>query len=217
MGRIAIVIGATGLVGRALTRQLLADERYDKVTVFARRSTGLPADERIVDFDELASWRDQIVGDSLFSAMGTTLKQAGGKDAQWRIDYTYQYEVARAAADNAVASYHLVSAAGAKARSMVFYNRMKGQLEEAVTQLSFARIVIYQPSLLVGTREQSRAGEGFAEVAMKAVTWLPGVRRYRAIRGDTVAAAMIARDNQAATDRVERLTLDAIHAAAEAI
>jgi uncharacterized protein YbjT (DUF2867 family) len=138
----AIVIGATGLVGSHLMRYLLEDDRYGLVKVFARRAVHLEnakLEKYIVDFERIESWRDEVTGDELFSALGTTRKQAGSKDAQYVVDFTYQYEVAKAAAENGVGTYVLVSSAGSDAGSRFFYTRMKGELEDAVRSLPFAR------------------------------------------------------------------------------
>ncbi len=215
--KIANVIGATGLVGRNITQLLLADARYDKVRVFVRRPTGLTdprLDERIVDFEQPDHWSQELTGDELYSALGTTIKQAGSQEAQYRIDYTYQWQAAEAAARNGVSRYLLVSASGANAESRIFYSRMKGELDRAVAQLSFGQILIFRPSLLVGEREKPRRAERFAEAALKAVDWLPGIRRYQAINGATVATAMIRAANQPVTKRMCIYALDEIAALA---
>src|SRR5689334_5676279 len=99
-GRTAMVIGATGLVGSHLVQLLLHDDRFAVVKIFARRSTGIQhpkLQERIIDFDHPERWKHLITGDVLFSALGTTLKTAGSKEAQYKIDHTYQFNVAKAA------------------------------------------------------------------------------------------------------------------------
>src|SRR5688572_25909562 len=128
----AIIIGATGLVGNHLLQQLIRDERYNKIIIFGRRSVNLSdakIEEHIIEFDNVESWRHLVKGDVLFSSLGTTIRQAGSTNAQYKIDFTYQYEFAKAAASNNVPSYVLVSSAGADAKSIVFYTRMKGELE----------------------------------------------------------------------------------------
>jgi uncharacterized protein YbjT (DUF2867 family) len=207
----ANVIGATGLVGTELVRQLLGDSRYGKVRVFVRRTTGIAhhkLDERIVDFDLPDTWSGELQGDEFYSAMGTTIKQAGSKENQYRIDYTYQFETARAAAENGITSCLLVSAAGANPKSRVFYSRIKGELEEAMRALSFSRIAFFQPSLLLGQRDVTRTAERCTEIALKTVDWIPGIRRYRGIPAATVAGAMIAVANQVANELVSVHTLD---------
>lgn len=106
----AIVIGATGLVGNHITKKLLGDNRYEKVKVFVRRSLNLnhpKLEEHIVDFDKIESWKNHLTGDELYSALGTTIKKAGSKDFQYKIDFTYQYEAAKDASENGVKNIYL--------------------------------------------------------------------------------------------------------------
>ena len=101
----AIVIGATGLVGEQLVRQLLEDDRYGTVKVFHRRTTGISHPklvETVIDFDSPEEWKHLITGDELYSALGTTLKAAGSKEAQYKVDYEYQFQVAKIARENDV-------------------------------------------------------------------------------------------------------------------
>jgi uncharacterized protein YbjT (DUF2867 family) len=190
----ALIIGATGLVGSHLLRQLLEDERFGSVTVFTRRSTGVRhprLHEHVVSFDDIASWRDRVTGDVLFSALGTTISAAGSRDAQWRVDHTYQLETARAAAANGVATCVLVSAAGAAADSRVFYSRMKGELERDIAALGFRHLHILRPGLLAGPRAEKRAGERIAGRMLRALNAVGLFRKYRPIHADVVARAMI--------------------------
>src|ERR1700761_7880367 len=111
----AIVIGATGLVGKQLVQQLLKDTRFEQVKIFVRKSTGISnskLQEHVVDFDQPDTFKRALTGDVLYSALGTTLSAAGSKDAQYKVDYTYQYQVAKTAAANGVKEYVLISAAG---------------------------------------------------------------------------------------------------------
>jgi uncharacterized protein YbjT (DUF2867 family) len=190
----ALVIGATGLVGSELVNLLLADDRFEKVVVFVRRSTGRPhakLEEHLVNFDAIDTWKPLLTGDVLFSTLGTTLKQAGSKDAQYKIDFTYQYEVAKAAAENGVKQYVLISSAGASPQSRIFYSRMKGELEQAVKQLSFSHIHILQPGILQGDRKESRPGEGIGLAIASALRFIPGLKKYRPVPAKTVAQAMV--------------------------
>ena len=97
-------------------------------------------EEHIVDFDKIELWKNNLSGDELYSALGTTIKKAGSKEAQYKIDFTYQYEAAKAASENGVKKYLLVSSLGANSKSSNFYLRMKGSLDEKVQQLSFDQI-----------------------------------------------------------------------------
>ncbi|NIR45046.1 MAG: NAD(P)H-binding protein [Gemmatimonadetes bacterium] len=219
MQKTAIVIGATGLVGGHLNRQLVDSERYGLVRVFTRRTTGIDdgkLEEHLVNFDEIETWRGAIQGDELFSALGTTLKRAGSKEAQYRVDFTYQYDVARAAARNGVGKYLLVSSAGADPDSRIFYSRMKGELEEAVEELSFESIVIFRPSVLAGEREETRVGEKLGGLVLGALArFVPPVRKYRPVPGATVARAMIAAASRTGGPRVETYELAEIFSLAE--
>ncbi len=194
MGKTALVLGATGLVGSALVEQLIRSDAYEKVILFLRRSSGKQSEklvEHIIDFDDPESWKHLVKGDVLFSAFGTTIKKAGSKENQFRIDYTYQYQFAEAAKNNGVVTYVLVSSAGADSKSKIFYSRMKGQLDDAVQKLGFENRVILKSSVLVGQRSETRFGETMGIVFGRLLTRLPGWRKYRPIEAVTVARAMI--------------------------
>ncbi len=190
----AIVIGATGLVGRQLVELLLENAHFYKVVVFTRRSLGIQnkiLEENIINFDAPATWQHLVTGDVLFSALGTTLKQAGSKEKQYLIDHTYQYHFAKAAAGNGIPAYVLVSSAGANARSNLFYNKMKGELENDIQQLNFVSTTILQPGLLHGKRQDERVGEKIAFKILRFINKLGIAKRYRPIDAKIVAAAMI--------------------------
>ena len=190
----ALVIGATGLVGKQLVQQLLTDDRFGKVVVFVRRPTGVQhpkLEEHLIDFDAVDSWKDKVRGDVLFSTLGTTIKKAGSQEAQYKIDYTYQYNFAKVAADNGVPTYVLVSSSGAKPGARIFYSRMKGELEEAVKKLAFPYIRIIQPGLLAGEREEFRLGETIAYGISSVFKFIPGLDAYRPYHDTVVATAMI--------------------------
>lgn len=194
MNKTAIVIGATGLVGSEVLDLLLEDGRYQKVKVFHRRSTGIKhpkLEEHIVDFDKLDSWKHLLTGDELYSALGTTIKKAGSQEAQYTIDFTYQFETAKAAAENGVRKYSLVSSAGANYQSRMFYSRLKGELDEAVKDLPFEVITILRPSILDGDRNEDRPGEKFGLLLARLFTKIPGLKKYRPILGKKVAEGMV--------------------------
>ena len=201
----AIVIGATGLVGSFITLKLLDDERYSKVKVFVRNSVEIKhqkLDEHIVDFAKLDLWKDEIKGDELYSALGTTIKKAGTKDAQYKIDFTYQYETAKAASKNGVKSYLLVSSAGANYKSSNFYLRMKGNLDEKIQLLDFEKIRIFRPSILVGLRSEKRLGESIGiKIAGTITKIIPALKKYKPIKASLVAEAMIISVNQSSIEK----------------
>lgn len=188
----ALVIGGTGAVGSCLLRELLEDERYDSVLSFVRRPSGLvhhKLEEQVVDFDDMYDWGSLLQGDVLFSAMGTSLKKAGSKDAQWKVDYDYQYNVARMAAYNGVKNYALVSSVGASPDSSFFYLSMKGFLEEAVKQLEFERIVIARPATLI--RPEPKWVESVSQAVLRIVNRVGLGKSQEPISVTTVAHALI--------------------------
>jgi hypothetical protein len=132
-----------------------------------------------------------ITGDELYSALGTTIKKAGSQERQYTVDYTYQYEVAKAAAENGVPKYSLVSSAGADYQSRMFYSRLKGELDDDVKDLPFDVTTILRPSILAGERNESRLGESVGMFFMKYLTNIPGLKKYRPISGETIAKGMI--------------------------
>jgi uncharacterized protein YbjT (DUF2867 family) len=196
----AVVIGASGLIGKSLVKKLLEDNLYNSVMVFVRSSINISNSkltEHIEDFEKIADWKNKITGDDLYSAMGTTIKKAGSKEAQYKIDVTYQYEFAKAASENGVKSYFLVSSSGANVNSKLFYMRIKGELEEKVKLLPFNKIRIFRPSLLLGERDEKRFGEKAAERLLKIVVPLfPFLKNQRPIEGEKVAKAMIVSANE---------------------
>ena len=158
----AIVIGATGAVGRFLVSQLLENSRVKSVTIFVRKNITSENKKLIVhkiDFSNIREHSDKIVGDVLFSAMGTTLKDAGSRKKQYLVDYTYQYNFAKIALKNGVKNYSLVSSVGANLKSLFFYPKIKGDLENDIANLSFERIQIFRPASLIRPLDLLRKNE----------------------------------------------------------
>jgi uncharacterized protein YbjT (DUF2867 family) len=195
--RSAVVLGATGLVGTQLVRVLAGDPECAGVIALGRRPSGLTAPtlkDVTADLGDPASYRDHLNVDCVFCALGTTIKKAGSEDAFRRVDFEYPLTVAREAAAVGARRFVLVSAVGADARSRIFYNRVKGELEEALRALAFPRgIRILHPSLLLGERVESRPGERALATLMGATAPLfaGALKKYRAITADDVARAMV--------------------------
>ena len=190
----AIVIGGTGMVGLQLVKQLIEDEKYDEIISLVRRSSGInnpKLQEKIINFDQPESWSNLITGDVLFSTLGTTIAQAKTKNAQFKVDYTYQFIVAETAAKNGVGTYVLISSAGANSKSSVFYTNMKGKLEDAVQALSFKQITIIRPGQLAGNRVEKRKSEKIALSIMYFINKLGLLKRYKPIQAYQVAQAII--------------------------
>jgi uncharacterized protein YbjT (DUF2867 family) len=193
--RIALIAGATGLVGRQCLPLLL--ERYERVVALGRRAA-LPAHERlaehVVDFERLAEHAELLRGDDLFCCLGTTIKAAGSQEAFRRVDHDYVVELARLASGKDVRRFFLVSALGADAGSRVFYNRVKGETEDALRQLPFFAVHIVRPSLLLGDRDESRPAERLGQVfgRLAGPLFIGPLAPYRAIPAADVAATLVA-------------------------
>ncbi len=210
----AIVLGSTGLVGKKLVDLLIQDSLFSKIKLLVRRPSGFDNPkivEYIVDFDNLSSFRSLIQGDVLFSSLGTTIKKAGSKEAQYKVDYIYQYDIAKAAAENGVSDYILVSASMANSKSSIFYSRIKGELDDAVVKLPYERVLIFRPSVLMGERDIKRKGE---EIGAKIINGLgkiiPVLRKFRGIKGAEIAQAMLTAFKNSSSNKATIYTLEKI-------
>ena len=189
----ALIIGATGATGKDLLAKLLEDEAYSEIHCFVRKPLALTHPKlhaHVVNFETPEAWADLVRGDVAFSCLGTTLAVAGSKDAQWRVDYDYQCAFAQQCKANGVPTFVLVSAAGAKAQSKLFYNRMKGALEEAVKKLSFPSLLIFQPSVLIRSNSD-RAGENLSVKTINFLNKLGILKRYRPMPTEVLAEKML--------------------------
>ncbi len=200
----ANVIGATGLVGKQLVQQLLKDERFEKVRIFVRRETGLnhpKLEQFIIDFSKSETWEKLLTGDVLFSALGTTLKQAGSKEKQYEIDFTFNLNFAKKAKENGIENFILVSSVGANSKSSIFYTRIKGELDEAVSEIGFKNLVILRPASLTGNREKRRLAEELTVPVLRVVTRFM-LKNYRPVSGEIVAKAMINASFRTETNKI---------------
>ena len=189
----ALIIGATGATGKDLVTLLLNDNAYSEVHCFVRKPMSITHPKlyaHVVNFETPEAWADLLHGDVAFSCLGTTLAVAGTKEAQWRVDYDYQYAFALQCKANGVPTFVLISAAGAKAQSKLFYNRMKGQLEDAVKALDFSSLLIFQPSVLIRSNSD-RGIENFTVNAFKFLNKLGILKRYRPMPTEILAEKML--------------------------
>ena len=190
----ALVLGASGATGRELAQLLLDDSNFNQVSIFVRNVPKI-SDEKLkihkIDFTKLIEYKDLIKGDILFSALGTTKKHAGGKKEQYLVDYTYQYEFAKMASENGVASYSLVSSNGANAKSLFFYPRIKGALEEAVKKLSFKKIDIFQPPMLIRQPDLMRDGEKSGIKFLNAINKIGVLKSQKPLNVKDLAVKMV--------------------------
>ena len=207
----ALIIGATGATGKDLVTLLLNDDTYAEVHCFVRKPMSISHPKlhaHVINFDTPEAWADLLHGDVAFSCLGTTLAMAGSKEAQWRVDYDYQYAFAQQCKANGVPTFVLVSAAGATAESKLFYNRMKGQLEDAVKALEFTRLLIFQPSVLV-RKGSDRKGEQFGLKMIVLLNKIGLFKRYRPMPTNILAQRMRC-EVATATEGVHTFILDEI-------
>ena len=207
----AVVLGGTGMVGTELVKLLLENQDFSEVVSLVRRDSGVinpKLIERVIDFERPEEWVNFVVGEVLFSTLGTTLAQAKTKEAQYKVDFTYQFAVAEMAAQNGVPAYVLVSSAGADSKSAVFYSNMKGKLDDAVRALPFHVISILRPGQLDGNRTENRMGEKMALYVVYALNKLGILRKYRPIQAADVAKAMIAASTKSVSGTY---TLNEVH------
>lgn len=192
----ALLAGASGLVGRSLLDLLLAAPEYGRVISVGRRKLDVAhpkLEQRIVDFAALDRALAGVNCDDAFCCLGTTIRQAGSRENFRAVDHAAVLALAWAARRNGAQRFFVVSALGADPDSRVFYNRVKGETEQALVVLDFATLAIFRPGLLLGERAKPRPGER----AMAALLWLVEpllagrFRKYRAIQAGVVARAML--------------------------
>lgn len=196
MQKTALLAGASGLIGTHLLPLLLASERYAKVIVVGRKAVPVlhPKLVQVVtELDKLEDVRLKLIADDVYCCLGTTMKQAGSKEAFFKVDFLYVVQLAAVAAGNFASQFMVISSMGADAESRVYYSRVKGEMEAAVRQTPFRAIHIFRPSLLLGERAQPRLGEQIAAAALRALNPLlrGPLLKYRPVTSATVAAAML--------------------------
>ncbi|MFZ9027403.1 MAG: NAD(P)H-binding protein [Crocinitomicaceae bacterium] len=204
MAKTAIVFGGTGLTGRYLVTQLLADLRYDKVKVISRRSLGLDdpkLEEYITDLLNKEIWTDLVTGDDVFCCIGTTKKKTPDKDHYYKIDFGIPKNAASAGKNNGVQKFAVVSAIGANSKSSIFYNKLKGEMEEAVKSMGPSAVYIMRPSIIDGPRGESRLLEkiGLGIFKLLGFMFVGSFRKYRLIHARDIAKAMIEAVNSEST------------------
>lgn len=194
--RTALIAGSTGLVGRHLLASLLADDTFARVVTVGRRDVpvlGPKHTHHVVDFAQLEAHSKRLAATDVFCALGTTMKQAGSKEAFREVDFEYVRHLARQTRLAGAERFALVSAVGADPDSWFFYNRVKGDAERAVGVEPFRGVYLFRPSLLLGEREEKRSGEGVAERIMKplAPLMIGPLANFRPMDAADVARAMV--------------------------
>jgi uncharacterized protein YbjT (DUF2867 family) len=186
-GRVVALAGATGLIGSHLLTRLLADERVDRVIAYGRRP--LSVENGKLEQRALATPLVPKDIDDAYCALGTTMKKAGSREKFLEVDRDLVLGFAKACRDNGCRRFMLVSSMGADPRSMNFYLRTKGEVEDAVRELGFDAVHVARPSVLDGERSESRPGEKLGVAVMGVLGKV--LTKYAPIEGDVVAAALI--------------------------
>jgi len=196
MPRTVVLAGATGLVGREILRGLVADPSVSGVHVLSRRAFDAPAAKVTVHVFDFRSLGTLPAIDEAYLALGTTIKVAGSQEAFRAVDFEANFAVARAALAAGARRAGVVSAMGADPKSGLFYNRVKGELEEALRALAFEGLVIARPSFLAGDRaslgQPVRRGEGIA-LAVSRLLGPLAPKNFASVAASDVARALLSR------------------------
>ena len=203
----ALVLGGTGASGQVIVNLLLNDSHFSRVSIFVRRKVDIEhekLDIHQIDFSKLNKYKDLVKGDILFSALGTTKSDAGSKEKQYLVDYTYQYEFAKMASDNGVPHYSLISSLGANKHSLFFYPKIKGELEESVKLLPFNTIQIFQPPSLIRQTELMRTAEKLSVKFFNRLTAFGVLKSLKPLHVKDLALKMI---NEAKSSQLEKINV----------
>ncbi|MDL5510553.1 nucleoside-diphosphate sugar epimerase [Arenibacter sp. M-2] len=192
----AIILGATGLTGGFLLQMLLKDERYIRIKLFTRSSIGFShpkLEEHIVDLLTLESYKNDFLADEVFCCIGTTKAKTPDTEMYRRIDFGIPVTAAKICRDKGINTFLVISAMGANSKSGVNYNRIKGEMEEAVLKCGIPNTYILQPSLIGGKRDEKRIGEWIAKQFMKVLDYIlvGPLEKYRSIDPEVIATAMV--------------------------
>lgn len=196
MGKSVVIVGATGLIGNALLHELISASEVSHIRIFVRKTiAGLPekVTQVVTDFSDFSLLKEQVIGDVIYCCVGTTRKKTPDLNDYRNIDFGINIGMAKLAKENGIPTVHLISAIGASTSSRIFYSKLKGEIEEAMKELQFKHCYIYQPSMLIGSRTESRP---FEFIGQKLMLFFEGLRllsknEYHSIRVETIAQAMI--------------------------
>jgi uncharacterized protein YbjT (DUF2867 family) len=190
----ALILGSTGLVGHELLELLAVDSRFEKIDLVSRRELDMrdiSVTNHLVDFENLSELPIHHEIDCLFIAFGTTMKKAGSKAAQLKIDVEIPTNVMQLAKERGVKQCVLISALGVSLKSPFFYSRMKAQLDENAKAIGFEKLIIIKPSVLDGSRKEKRSGEKVSIQIGNALGKTGLINKYRPVQAINVAKCMI--------------------------
>ena len=192
----ALLVGASGLVGGHCLQFLLKEPSYARVTILIRKPLSVIHEKLVqhtVDFNDLTTLGELFETDDVFCCLGTTIRQAGTQEEFRKVDFDYPVKIAALTQHCGANKFLLVSSLGADPQSRIFYNRVKGEVEEAIQKISFKAFHIFRPSLLLGERREHRMGEKVGAFVMTALknAMIGRLKMYRAIHARDVAKVMV--------------------------
>ncbi|KEZ50645.1 MULTISPECIES: NAD(P)H-binding protein [Metabacillus] len=192
----AMIVGASGLIGTELLELLLSSKHYSEVKTVTRKALDRKHDKHkniVVDFNHLSASKHEFEVDDLFLCLGTTMKKAKSKEAFYKVDFEYSVEAAKLAKQQGVKRVLAVSAIGADRDSLFYYNRVKGQMEDALRNIGLPSVILFRPSLLLGDRQEFRMGEKLGEWLFKlfGFVFIGKLKAMKPIHAKTVAKAML--------------------------
>ena len=207
MKKTAIILGATGLTGSILLEKLLKDDRYKTIKLFSRKEIdGLPSKVKqfVGDILELDNFKNDFTADEVFCCIGTTVKKTPDKTLYKKIDFGIPVTAAKLSKANGIPTFLVISALGANATSPVFYNKTKGEMEQAVLSEKIDKTHILQPSIIGGDRQEKRIGEKIGLVVFKFLQplFFGKLKKYRITEAEEIAQAMIKLANSNSTETI---------------
>ena len=189
----ALIAGSTGLIGNHLLHVLLESDRYSNVLAITRKDLDISHPKLVqlkFEMDQLSDHSEELKADDIYCCLGTTMAKAGSKEKFYAVDYLYSLALAKATLGMGAKQFLLVSALGANKSSSIYYNSVKGQIEEAISAVGFLAVHIFRPSLLLGHRSEKRPGEDAAKFFYKVFGFLIP-EKYKGIDAAKVARAML--------------------------
>ncbi len=180
-------MGATGLVGTALTKLLCTSTEYERVNILTRKK-GLYTHPKVKEIHLNDSW-ESIEADHVFCCIGTTIKKAGSQEAFEAVDYELPIKLAHWVLAHKSDFMGIITAMGAKPTSPFFYNRVKGKVEKDIAELGLKSVKIFRPSIIIGERSESRLFEKWAQVLMQKIDWIIPPK-YKAVSAEEIAKCM---------------------------
>ncbi|MBM7661360.1 uncharacterized protein YbjT (DUF2867 family) [Bacillus mesophilus] len=195
MKKTAVIVGASGLVGKSLLEILLSSDYYDHVKILVRNKLEITHNklEQIkVNFDQLELYKEHLYAEDVFCCLGTTIKKAKTKEAFKLVDFEYPVKLALLSEECGVRNFLIITAMGSDVNSRFFYNQVKGEVEQEIHNIKIPAIHIFRPSLLLGNRDEFRLGEKFASslTPLLNIFLTGGRKKYRPIQAKDVASAM---------------------------